>query len=87
MTAVPASWDAMPLRACNVCSFGRDAKGMPTRPGGADAATCICPGVTGRGLPLNEATGNWPIGVPVGPARDNYGPCGPEAHCQAFPGF
>lgn len=82
----PAHWARQATRACNVCSFGRDAAGKATRPGGADAAKCICPSVTGRNLP-REVPADWPLGVPVLQARDNHGACGPEAHHQAWPGF
>lgn len=80
----PAHWARMPTRACNVCSFGRDENGMPTRPGGRDASRCVSPNVTGRRI-KDEA--DWPLGVPVQQARDTHGACGPEAHCQVYPGF
>ena len=87
----PAHWGTTPLRGCAVCAFGRDASGKPTRAGGHDADTCICPSVTGRNLPEGAASSSdWPLGirgVPVVAARANTGACGPEAHHLTFRGL
>lgn len=86
MIAAPAHWNHEPVRGCAVCRFGRDSQGRPTKPGGHDAATCICPNVTGRNLPAGDVPADWPLGVPVKAARANTGPCGPEAYHLTFRG-
>lgn len=77
MPTAPASWAVPALRACNVCMHGRCAAGRPTRPGGAGAAGCTSPEVTGRHGAV----------MPVQAARGEAGPCGPEARFQHWPAF
>lgn len=77
MRAAPASWSRPLYRACSVCMHGRTADGLPARAAApAEATHCVHPWVTGGREP-----------VPVTAARDNFGPCGPEAAHQDFPGL
>lgn len=78
--AMPTSWAKSQrdqFLACAVCTHGQDAAGRSTRGHANRAAThCTCPAVAGQQRL-----------VPVALARSNHGPCGPEAHHQAFPGL
>lgn len=75
----PAHWeqaDRRPLRGCCVCTHSLTADGKPARSQRDGATWCQCPAVAGqRGR------------IPILEARNNHGPCGPEARHQFFPGL
>jgi hypothetical protein len=72
----PAHWDKQLTRACSVCDHGRTEAGDIARRVRQEATHCSCQAVAGQQRI-----------VPVVPARNNNGPCGPEAHHLRFPGL
>lgn len=73
----PSSWQTAGYRACGLCVFGLTDDGRSARSLNAEATRCSCPSVTGGSA----------RSVRVMDARANFGPCGPEALHQDFPGL